>query len=252
MSIMGHRPASGPKQAHKGADMEAELNKCLSFIHCQLQPENKQKSVTKDKLRWRAVTISRQTGAGGHAVAEQLAELLQKLAPNRCPWTVFDRELVEKVLEEHELPMWLAKYMPEDRIALIEDTVEELFGLHPPAWTLVQKTAETILHLSEMGNVILIGRGANVVTSRLDYVFHVRLVAPVEKRVEQIMEARQAGEKAAREFIREEDLGRQRYVKKYFGKQVEDPLQYHLVINTGLTGFKEAAKIIADAMLRGD
>jgi len=36
--------------------------------------------------------------------------------------------------------------------------------------------AETILHLAEQGNVILIGRGANLVTRELQHVFHVRLV----------------------------------------------------------------------------
>jgi diguanylate cyclase (GGDEF)-like protein len=42
----------------------------------------------------------------------------------------------------------------------ITDTLDELLGLHPPAWTLVRQMTETILHLAEMGNVILVGRGA--------------------------------------------------------------------------------------------
>ena len=43
---------------------------------------------------------------------------------------------------------------------------------------LVHKTAKTILQLAEMGNVIIIGRGANVVTAHMNNIFHVRLVAP--------------------------------------------------------------------------
>ena len=31
------------------------------------------------------------------------------------PWTIFDRNLVERVLEDHDLPARLAKFMPEDR-----------------------------------------------------------------------------------------------------------------------------------------
>jgi len=39
-----------------------------------------------------------------------------------------------------------------------------LFGLRPPSWVLVPQVAETILHLADAGHVILIGRGAAVVT----------------------------------------------------------------------------------------
>ena len=56
--------------------------------------------LAQDDVQRRAVTISRQTGSGGHVVAEQLAAYLQAHAPNEaCPWTVFDRNLVEKVLD---------------------------------------------------------------------------------------------------------------------------------------------------------
>ena len=73
---------------------------------------------------------------------------------------------MDKVLQEHNLPERVAKFMPEDRTSEIADTMEELFGLHPPSWLLVRKVTETILHLAELGNVILIGRGAAVVTAK--------------------------------------------------------------------------------------
>ena len=139
-------------------------------------------------------------------------ELLQAQAPKAaCPWAVFDRNLVQKVLEDHHLPKRLARFMPEDRISEISDTMDELFGLHPPSWTLVHKTSETILHLAELGNVILIGRGAAVITRKLDYVFDVRLVGSVERRVQHLQEREQLSLKAARELVQREDLGRRRY-----------------------------------------
>jgi cytidylate kinase len=55
--------------------------------------------------------------------------------------------------------------------------------------------------------------------------------------------------KAARNFIQREDAGRQRYLKKYFNARVDDPLLYHLIINTGLVSYDEAARMIADAMV---
>jgi|DewCreStandDraft_4_1066084.scaffolds.fasta_scaffold75452_1 cytidylate kinase len=229
----------------------AGLDRCLAFINCQISPPKSPTVGYRNGESRRAVTLSRQAGSGAHAIAEKLAEFLQANAPNpACPWTVFDRNLVEKVLEDHKLPAHLAKFMPEDRISEIADTMDELFGLHPSSWTLVHKTAETILQLAELGNVILIGRGANVITSNLDYVFHVRLVAPLEKRIRHVQELRQVSAREAAALIEKEDLGRRRFLKKYFNKDIDDPLLYHLTINTGLFSYEDAARLIGQAVLQ--
>jgi hypothetical protein len=81
---------------------------------------------------------------------------------------VFDRNLVDKVLEDHDLPAQLARFMPEDRASELSNIMDGLFGLHPHSETLVRKTAETILHLAELGNVVVIGRGSNIVTAVFD------------------------------------------------------------------------------------
>ena len=226
------------------------LDRALTFISCQLQPAGKRQVSCEDEAPRRAVTISRQAGSGAHAVAEELASLLQAHTPKDAPpWTIFDRNLVGKVLQEHNLPERVAKFMPEDRTSEIADTMEELFGLHPPSWLLVRKVTETILHLAELGNVILIGRGAAVVTANLEHVFHVRLVSALEKRVQRIQELNHLSKEAALKFIHEEDRGRERYLKKYFKTDVDDPLLYDLVINTDRVPHDLAARLIADAVM---
>ncbi len=224
------------------------INQCLSFISAQLQPPHPGEGY-RNGIRRRAVTISRQSGSGGHAVAAKLVELLQaRTPPEECPWTVFDRNLVEKVLDDHHLSGRLARFMPEDRIGEISDTIDELFGLHPPSWTLVRKSADTILRLAEMGNVILIGRAANVITRKLDYVFHVRLVGSLERRVKYIQEVEHLDHKNALAMVDREDLGRRRYLKKYFDQDIDNPLLYHVVINTDLVSYADAARLIADSI----
>jgi cytidylate kinase len=226
------------------------LERCRTFINTQMKPAGGAVAAAKARVPTRAVTISRQTGSGAHSVAEKLAALLQARSPKgACPWTVFDRNLVEKVLDDHNLPQRLAQFMPEDRVSEIADTMDELFGLHPQSWTLVRETTDTILRLAELGNVILIGRGATVITSRLDCVFHVRLVGSLETRVKYIRELNHLSEKAARDLVRREDRGRERYLKKYFHANLDDPLLYHLTINTDLVPHDEAARLIADAVL---
>lgn len=226
------------------------LENCLSFINCQLQPPRLFATGPEERLHRRAITISRQSGSGGHSVAERLIHILRARDPEpACPWTVFDRELVKKVLEDHHLPSRLEKFMPEDKVSEISDTMDELFGLHPPSSTLVHKAALTILHLAELGKVVIIGRGANVITSKLDYVFHVRLVGSLEHRVKYMEKLNGLNHHEALELVCHEDLGRKRYLKKYFNKNIDDPLLYHLVINTDIVSHEEAANLIADRVM---
>jgi hypothetical protein len=220
------------------------LNRCLTYISHELKPATR---TSHHKL---AVTISRQTGSGAWLVADKLAAYLQKHAPTESrPWTVFDKELVEKVLEDHNLPRKLAQYMPEDRVSAIQDMVGEILGMHPSSWVLVHQTTETLLKLAELGNVILIGRGASVITAKLEHVFHVRLVGSLEKRIERVQTHLNLDRKAALDFIEATDRGRQRYLKDHFRADVSDPLFYHLIINTDRIACDDAAHLIGDAML---
>lgn len=223
---------------------------CASFVSSQFQTAGAARADTAVGLR-RTVTISRQAGCGALAVAERLARYLKAHSPkDPLPWTVFDRNLMDKVLEEHGLAPHLAKFLPEDRISEIEDMLADLLGAHPPVREVVAQCAETILKLAAVGNVILIGRAGNVITARLPRILHVRLVAPLEQRIAHCQEAYGMTEAAARVFCPREDLGRERYVKKYFNADIADPLRYHMIINTGLVGYDDAAQIIEDAVLK--
>jgi hypothetical protein len=183
-------------------------------------------------------------------VAEQVVQYLQTHGPEgAASWMLFDRNLLEKVLLDHKLPARLAKYMPEDRISGIQDTLDELFGLHPPTWTLVEKISDTILRLAELGNVVILGRGGNIITSKLPYMLHVRLVGPREERIEFIQTDRKVDKRTATHIVDTEDEGRRRYVKRYFHRDIDDASLYHLVLNTPDMGHATAAQIIAQTML---
>jgi hypothetical protein len=197
-----------------------------------------------------AVTISRETAAGAVTIGKMVAERLdrEQERDNRCPWAVFDRNLAEKVLQDHNLPTKLKQFMPEDAISPVDDVLEELLGLHPSQWTLVQHTIETVFRLATLGNVVLVGMGATFITARLKHVFHVRLVAPLQQRVQHAEQYYHLKPKDAVDFVRKHDLARRRYVRRYFRTDIEDPLGYHLIINTGQVTFAEAARIIAEGV----
>lgn len=220
------------------------IERCQAFIDCHLQtPKTSRKN---GGLQLPAVALSRETGAGGTVVAHGLAKRLQEMAPpGSAPWTVFDKNLVQKMLEEHNLPSRLAQFIPEDRVSGIQDAVEELLGLHPPSWSLLRQMTETVLHLAELGHVILLGRGANVITAHLPHVLQVRLTGSPERRARRVMEVHKIGAKAAAAFLKKQDAARKRFLRRNFHRDPDDPLLYHVVLNTDLVGFEEAVDVIA-------
>jgi cytidylate kinase len=182
-------------------------------------------------------------------VADQLNAIL-KPAATEAAWTVFDKNLAKEVLVEHKLPLELEKFMVEDARLPVESIVEELLGLHPNSWWLAQQTTKTILRLASMGRVVMVGRGAEVITQLLPYVFHVRLVAPLSKRIAQAQEFYGLSPNEAAMKVSGEDPARRRYLRRYFDADCDNPLLYHLVINTAKTGFADAAEIIVQAVQR--
>jgi cytidylate kinase len=199
-----------------------------------------------------SITLSREAGSGAVTIAQMLVERLNAIsqpAGYTTDWTVFDSNLAKQALVDHRLPERLERFMVEDARLPVETIVEELLGLHPTPWLLVQQTTKTILRLASLGRAILVGRGAEVVTKRLPYVFHVRLVAPLEKRVEHATRYYNLATADAAKKVKEEDQARRRYLRRYFDADIDDPLLYDLVINTGRLGFSRAAEVIAQAAM---
>lgn len=203
----------------------------------------------KGKLSRLFITISRQPGAGAITIGEKTAEFInnKKEANWPRPWTVFDKNLIKSVLEEHNLPDEFEKYMPEGKISQIQDILDDLFGVHPPAIALVHKTSETILHLAQTGNVILVGRGADIVTREIEGGFHIRLIGSLGNRVQRVMEFSRLDKKEAEKLIAKAEKDRKKYFKEYFSKNAEDPLLYDMLINTDFISYDNAAKMIVDS-----
>jgi hypothetical protein len=230
---------------------DTSLEKSHSFVVSQFKGSHESKAVGRRRQCGPAITISHQTGAGAHEIADRVAQILQETGPHSAhAWRVFDRQLVEKVLEDHHWPRGLADKMPEDKRSYIDDVMDELFGLRPPSWVLVPQVAETTLRLAAAGHAILVGRGAAVVTAQLPNVFHVRLIASLAKRIERVTKRHGLDPELAARFIRKEDRGRRRYVKANFHARLDAELLYDLVVNTDRLGCADAAAVIAEGARR--
>jgi len=209
------------------------------------------KTAVQRKMVYPCITVSRETGAGAQAVCKELIKILDsKSKQNENQWTFFDRQLIEKVLEDHQLPKQVSEYMVEDKYRHLSSAVNVLLGLHPSQWTLLHQTTETVLQLARMGKVVIVGRGGNIITSKLKNVFHVRLIAPLENRIKYIMDVNKMNRQDAEAFIKKEDVARRKYLKSNFSRDSENPELYHIVLNTGLLTYEDTAAVIADAVMK--
>lgn len=197
-----------------------------------------------------AVTISRQSGAGASTVAKLVSGQLdlECRGDPGSPWTVFDQNLLTKILEDHDLSKRIEEFMPEDSRFPLSEAFEYLLGLHPPGWTLREYAKETIRKLAERGNVILIGRAGAIITANMRYVLHVRLIAPFDCRVRNYAQFQGINAEEATRAVRANDKANHHFVRNYFNTDVAYLLHYDLVINTETNGFEGAAHLICAAL----
>ena len=165
-------------------------------------------------------------------------------------WALFDQDIVKAMLEDQGLPKHWEEFVKLEGKPALKDAFEELLGLHPSTSALVRSMSRTIRKFATAGGVVLIGRGAQVICANLSNVFHVRLVAPLESRVQHVADYFKLSEKEAAEYIKRTDRVRKQYVRRNFGVDFTDPHQYHIVINSGKVDYQEAAKIIVEAASR--
>ncbi len=109
---------------------------------------------------------------------------------------------------------------------------------------------QVILEYAQAGNVIIVGRGGQVVLKDLSTVLHVRICAPEELRILRLAERLGIDRKEAERQIRQSDKERARYMKHFYNVKWDDPDLYHIVVNTGKMSVDVATQIICDTAQR--
>jgi cytidylate kinase len=201
------------------------------------------------------VTITRQYGAGGSAVAEHLAR--------RLGWTLIDNEFVEEVARRAGVPAETVAAREERAPSLMERLVRALaaaspetfvpaaVGAEPDEASLVGVTERVIGEAAAHGRAVLVGRGAQAYLAREHAdALHVYVVAPREQRIRTTMQRLGLDEKQAATTVDETDAARDRYVAQHYGRQRQDPTRYHLTVNTAALGYEGAAELIAHEVKR--
>jgi len=182
------------------------------------------------------VTISRQAGAGGHVLAYALKSEFDKSPsePMLEGWHVFDKQLCEVVAEDPLLRDSMGALLTETYHSEFKDFVESLFTGRSRQYLVHKSTFKVVHMLAAIGKVIVVGRGGVCVGRSLPLGVHVRLVAPEAQRIVWMMKRFKLTKDAAREAMVKQDDDRRKLMKTYFNRDIDDPLLYDVVWNTGL------------------
>jgi cytidylate kinase len=195
------------------------------------------------------ITLSREVCAGATTLGRSLLPRLDaEFGEEGQQWILLDKDLLSYALARNELPEQLARYLPEDRVSEIDAVIGEIVGLHPSLWELEQKIARTIVQLAEVGRFIFVGRAAHLLTRALPSGLHVRLVAAKDARIRRLMELQGCAASEANALIERTDNGRRRYVKAHYGRDIDDPHGYDLVINTDRISPGTAANLVMEGL----
>lgn len=195
------------------------------------------------------ITVTREYGAGGSAIAQRVAE--------RLGWQLVDGDLVERVALRAGLPPEEVAEKEEWAPGFLERLARVLTASAPPIVApedtgahemeearLVRVTETVVRELAVEGRKVLVGRAAPAVIGQDLGAFHVRVVAPKAWRLRAAAARLLVSDADAQRILEETDGKRARYHKLYYNRDWKDPVHYDLTINTARTGLEGAVEII--------
>lgn len=184
---------------------------------------------------YRIITIEREYGSGGAAIASRLAEQLH--------WRLWDQSLTEEIAKIAQVDCRAVERCDEK----VDST---LYRLAKVFWRgsyerslpveharvfdtdcMVAEMQKVMERIAQEGQGVVVGRGAPYFLRERSDVFHVFTYAP---RAEKIRRLRELGksESEAAELVDTIDRERIAFVKHYFGADWPTRSLYHLMINT--------------------
>ena len=193
------------------------------------------------------ITISRQFGCGAYALAEMLIDRIGHEIGDDS-WAVYDRALVDKISSDHKLSKDLIVALSEDVRTEMDETWLGLLKSFTPELKVYRSMVSTIRLLAMHGNAIIVGRGSAILTRDMPGGLHVRLTAPTEWRIRNVMDVFKLAYQDAKDHLVKMDEERESFIRKYLNADIIDPDNYHMILNNGMMESSEMAAAITSAL----
>ena len=139
----------------------------------------------------------------------------------------------------------ISTYLTEDYENLPQPTITRGHELEDEQY--FKAVREVMRNVANRGNVVFVGRGANIILRDFPSVLRIGIVARISDRAKTIMSRERLSEEDATNIITARDLARDNYFKSHFDIDTpDDPKLYHLTINTSEMDLDYAALLVAD------
>lgn len=200
----------------------------------------------RDERRYPTVTLTREFGCEGYPVAERLKEILEERSG--LPWVVMDRALLDAVAQNHDLSAELLREVG-NKHRFIDDVLSTFSSRWKSDKDYYRLLCRQILALAEEGNVILVGRGAAILTQETGNCFHFRIVAPMTFKINSVAARMGIGTEEARDTIEIRQRQRNDFLKDFLGRDIAEPTLYHLIFNNARCSAALIASLMSDVIM---
>jgi cytidylate kinase len=200
----------------------------------------------------RIITIEREFGSGGGAIAAKLAA--------RLAWTLWDQLLTDEIArrmecsgrevaarEERTDPTYYRLFKAFLRGSFEGNSNLQQFRL-VDADHVREMAQKILLEVGDAGNAVIVGRGSALYLSNRDDAFHVFIYGSMSAKVQRLTAAGRS-ESEALDLAQTVDRDRAAFIKRYFGLEWPSRPLFHLMINSSI-GDDAAVETILDAASR--
>lgn len=97
-------------------------------------------------------------------------------------------------------------------------------------------------------NVVLMTRGANYLLQGIPHALRIRVVSPVEKRIERVMSKEDISYDTARLLVRQADWEIASVIRQLYGKKWDDPEAYEIKFDTSARPMEEIHEIVRNLL----
>jgi cytidylate kinase len=195
---------------------------------------------------FRIVTISREYGSGGGAIARILGE--------RLGWRLIDDPLIAELsktirqtpktvrLHEESVDPWFHRIVKALWRGGFVGTATRAEDEACDAEAIARLWHRVILETAEMGKCVVVGRGGQCLLQKRSDTFHVHVYAPLRERMRRLESREPRGSDIAA-AARERDARRAAYIRHHFDHDWKDTHLYHLMLCSSI-GLERAADTI--------
>ncbi|GAB4483327.1 MAG: cytidylate kinase family protein [Thermodesulfovibrionales bacterium] len=184
------------------------------------------------------LTISREFGSGGREIGEAVARELG--------YAYVDKERLHEEIRKagHDWEKW-SRTLDEHCPTVWErhDWSFRGFG------ALLQSV---LLEFASADRVVLMGRGGNFLLQGIPYSLSVRVVAPLEQRLERIMKRESVDRETARWLAEKTDASRACFIQTIYGQTWNDPANFDMTIDTADSPIGDIVAMLTQTLARRD